>query len=119
MAKKKTSKKKGNKSRKLSAPRAKSAAGKSPTPATSTAGDPADPAPAANRAMPKTRYRPEELEEFRQLLLTKRAELVGDVTHMTDRNRPAIVGKVSGAAAALAICEPERESHLSSETTCL
>lgn len=81
MSKKKTSKKKDNKSRKSSVPPAKSAAGKSPTPAPNTAGNPA---PAADQAMPKTKYRPEELEEFRQQLLTKRAELVGDVAHMTD-----------------------------------
>ncbi len=33
--------------------------------------------------MPKTKFSAEDLDEFRQLLLTKRAELVGDVDHMT------------------------------------
>lgn len=96
MPKKKTSKKKAAESRKLSAPPAKSAASKSPPPAPSTAGGPE---PAPTRAMPKTKYRPEELEEFRQKLLTKRAELVGDVTHMTDhalkQNPPGGSGNLS------------------------
>ena len=99
MSKKKTSKKKGNKSRKSSVPPAKSAAGKSPTPAPSTAGDAGGSAPAAKRAMPKAKYRPEELEEFRQQLLSKRAELVGDVAHMTDhalkQNPPGGTGNLS------------------------
>ena len=33
--------------------------------------------------VPKTKFSEEVLEEFRQLLITKRAELIGDVDHMT------------------------------------
>ena len=60
----------------------------------SAALNPADRSSAAaerTQALPRTRLTPEELEEFRQLLLAKRAELVGDVSHMTDqalRNSP-------------------------------
>jgi RNA polymerase-binding protein DksA len=37
----------------------------------------------AEKPMPKTKYSTEDLQEFRQLLLDKRAELIGDVSHMT------------------------------------
>lgn len=94
MPKKKTAKKKDSKSGKSSVPPAEPAAGKSATPASNTAED-----AAASQAMPKTKYRPEELEEFRQQLLKKRSELVGDVAHMTDhalkQNPPGGSGSLS------------------------
>jgi len=34
--------------------------------------------------MEKTRLTPQELEEFRQMLLAKRGQLVGDVAHLED-----------------------------------
>ncbi len=45
----------------------------------STQGDLQPPA----QPMPKTKFSEEDLAEFRQLLLAKRAELIGDVDHMT------------------------------------
>ena len=51
------------------------------------------------KALPKTRLTQQELDEFRQLLLAKRAELVGDVLHMTDQalrnHQPGGTGSLS------------------------
>ena len=51
------------------------------------------------RATPKTKFSEAELDEFRQLLLTKRAELIGDVDHMTNEalrnSQPGGVGSLS------------------------
>ena len=48
---------------------------------------------------PKTKFSKEVLDEFRQLLLTKRAELIGDVDHMTNEalrnSQPGGVGSLS------------------------
>lgn len=40
--------------------------------------------PEVEPAFPKTRLNEKQLNEFRDLLLRKRAELVGDVEHLTD-----------------------------------
>ncbi len=42
------------------------------------------PFPERGRSVPKTRLTPKQLREFKQLLLMKRAELAGDVTHLRD-----------------------------------
>ncbi len=51
------------------------------------------------KALPKTRLPPKEVDEFRRLLLGKRAELVGDVSHMTDEalrnHQPGGAGNLS------------------------
>ena len=48
---------------------------------------------------PKTKFSAEELAEFRQILLAKRAELVGDVDHMTSEalrdSQPGGLGSLS------------------------
>ncbi len=48
---------------------------------------------------PKTKFSEEVLEEFRQLLLAKRAELIGDVDHMTSEalrdSQPGGLGTLS------------------------
>ena len=48
---------------------------------------------------PKTKFSEEVLDEFRQLLLAKRAELIGDVDHMTSEalrdSQPGGVGSLS------------------------
>ncbi len=48
---------------------------------------------------PKTKFSQEVLQEFRQLLLTKRAELIGDVDHMTSEalrdSQPGGLGTLS------------------------
>ncbi len=48
---------------------------------------------------PKTKFSEEDLTEFRQLLLAKRAELIGDVDHMTSEalrdSQPGGVGNLS------------------------
>ena len=48
---------------------------------------------------PKTKFSIEGLEEFRQLLLAKRAELIGDVDHMTSEalrdSQPGGLGSLS------------------------
>lgn len=48
---------------------------------------------------PKTKFSKEVLDEFRQLLLTKRAELIGDVDHMTNEalrnSQPGGTGSLS------------------------
>ena len=48
---------------------------------------------------PKTKFSAEVLEEFRQLLLAKRAELIGDVDHMTTEalrnSQPGGLGNLS------------------------
>ncbi len=55
--------------------------------------------PILDRPIPKTKHTHVELLEFRQLLLAKRAELVGDVNHMTSEalrdNRPGGAGNLS------------------------
>lgn len=68
----------------------------------SAASNPADRSSAAaeqTQALPRTRLTPEELAEFRRLLLAKRAELVGDVSHMTDQalrdSQPGGTGSLS------------------------
>ena len=52
-----------------------------------------------DRPTPKTKFSGEELEEFRQLLLAKRAELIGDVDHMTSealrKSQPGGAGNLS------------------------
>ncbi len=51
------------------------------------------------RPTPKTKFSEEELHEFRQLLLAKRAELIGDVNHMTSEalqdSQPGGLGSLS------------------------
>lgn len=51
------------------------------------------------KALPKTRLTPKEVDEFRRLLLGKRAELVSDVSRMTDQalrnHQPGGVGNLS------------------------
>ena len=58
-------------------------------------GDPRPP----ERPTPKTKFSEEELDEYRQLLLAKRAELIGDVDHMTNEalrnSQPGGVGSLS------------------------
>ncbi len=48
---------------------------------------------------PKTKFSEEDLDEFRQLLLAKRAELIGDVDHMTSEalrdSKPGGLGNLS------------------------
>ncbi len=48
---------------------------------------------------PKTKFSEEDLDEFRQLLLAKRAELIGDVDHMTSEalrdSQPGGLGSLS------------------------
>lgn len=64
---------------------------------------PHDGTPAAHQDQPgpppRTSCTPEELSEFRQLLLKKRSELVGDVNHMTTEalrdNQPGGPGNLS------------------------
>ncbi len=55
--------------------------------------------PPAEQPPPKTKFSHEVLTEFRQLLLTKRAELVGDVDHMTSEalrdSQPGGTGSLS------------------------
>ncbi len=42
------------------------------------------PFPNQGKRIPKTRLTPKQLREFRELLIQKRAELAGDVTHLSD-----------------------------------
>ena len=53
----------------------------------------------AEKPMPRTRFSDEELAEFQRLLIDKRAELVGDVNHMTSEalrnNQPGGAGNLS------------------------
>src|SRR3970040_2004999 len=59
--------------------------------------DPLPPEP--EKPVPRTTCTPDELKEYQQLLLKKRAELVGDVKHMTSEalseNRPGGAGNLS------------------------
>ncbi len=58
-----------------------------------------DESPPPERPTPKTKFSDEVLGEFRQLLLTKRAELIGDVDHMTSEalrdSQPGGTGSLS------------------------
>ncbi len=61
----------------------------------STQGDSQPP----EKPTPRTKFSKEVLDEFRQLLLTKRAELIGDVDHMTSEalrdSQPGGLGSLS------------------------
>ena len=53
----------------------------------------------SDRAMPKTKLTKKQLEEFREMLLAKRRELVGDMEHLTNEalggSRPDTAGGLS------------------------
>ncbi len=94
MAKKKSTKKADKNAAKTnqSAQPSKSVARAAGKPAQGDSQPPEKPAP-------KTKFSEEELDEFRQLLLAKRAELIGDVDHMTNEalrdSQPGGVGNLS------------------------